>query len=171
MTPSTPRIYVACLASYNNGQLYGDWIDATQEAEGIYADIYAMLKNSSIANAEEWAIHDYEGFGNLRLSEYESISSVQKKAAFIVEHGEDLGTAVLRYCDDDVKEASHMLEDRYCGVYASTADYAEKISESYTIPAPLVHYIDYQNMARDMEINGDITTIATAHDEVHIFHA
>lgn len=27
-------------------------------------------------NAEEWAIHDYEGFGNIKLSEYESIERV-----------------------------------------------------------------------------------------------
>jgi antirestriction protein len=25
-----PRIYVACLAAYNNGNLHGAWIDATQ---------------------------------------------------------------------------------------------------------------------------------------------
>ena len=28
-TLDTPRIYVACLAAYNNGRLHGRWIDAT----------------------------------------------------------------------------------------------------------------------------------------------
>ena len=27
----TPKIYVACLAAYNNGHLHGEWIDATQD--------------------------------------------------------------------------------------------------------------------------------------------
>jgi Antirestriction protein (ArdA) len=32
-----------------------------------------------------------------------------------------------------------------------------------------VHYIDYQAMARDMELNGDVFTIETGFDQVHIF--
>jgi Antirestriction protein (ArdA) len=30
-----PRIYVACLAAYNNGYLHGAWIDAIQGEWGI----------------------------------------------------------------------------------------------------------------------------------------
>ncbi len=67
------RIYVACLASYNNGILFGQWIDATQELDDLYAELRAMLKASPIPDAEEWAIHDYEGFEGLRLSEYTGI--------------------------------------------------------------------------------------------------
>ena len=33
--------------------------------------------------AEEWAIHDYEGFGPLRLDEFESLENVAKVAAGI----------------------------------------------------------------------------------------
>ena len=31
--PDQPRIYVACLAAYNNGCLHGRWIDATTPDE------------------------------------------------------------------------------------------------------------------------------------------
>ncbi|MDT9165744.1 antirestriction protein ArdA, partial [Escherichia coli] len=57
-----PRIYVACLAAYNNGILHGAWIDAAREPWAIYDDIRRMLRASPITDAEEWAIHDYEGF-------------------------------------------------------------------------------------------------------------
>ena len=30
VSDSNPRIYVACLAAYNNGYLHGAWIDADQ---------------------------------------------------------------------------------------------------------------------------------------------
>jgi hypothetical protein len=30
MSNEAPKIYVACLASYNNGILHGKWIDAVQ---------------------------------------------------------------------------------------------------------------------------------------------
>jgi len=58
------KIYVACLAAYNNGYLHGEWIDATQELSDIYDQVNAMLKASPVEEeAEEYAIHDYEGFG------------------------------------------------------------------------------------------------------------
>ncbi|MDP3269183.1 MAG: antirestriction protein ArdA, partial [Legionella sp.] len=103
-----PKIYVACLASYNNGILYGEWIDATQSESEVIADIQTMLASSPIENAEEFAIHDFEGFGNLRLDEYESISTVVAYAEFIVEHDE-LGQALL--ADYGLEEAEKMITD------------------------------------------------------------
>ena len=70
-----PKIYVACLASYNEGRIFGEWIDADQDPEAINEDIFNMLSKSPIANAEEYAIHDYEDFGSLHLGEYEGIST------------------------------------------------------------------------------------------------
>ena len=55
------RIYVACLAAYNNGHLHGEWVEVTDEAS-ICEAVQAMLFRSPIEEAEEWAIHDYEGF-------------------------------------------------------------------------------------------------------------
>ncbi len=64
-----PSIYVACLASYNNAILHGVWIDATQSEDEIMEEIWSMLENSPEPNAEEYAIHDYEGFGNIPIHE------------------------------------------------------------------------------------------------------
>lgn len=50
------RIYVACLAAYNNGILHGAWIDAQQSVEAINADIQKMLRASPIEGAEEYAV-------------------------------------------------------------------------------------------------------------------
>ncbi len=69
----TPRIYVACLASYNSGILWGEWIDATQDPSDIYDDISTMMAESPIENSEEWAVQDYENFGDCQIDEYESI--------------------------------------------------------------------------------------------------
>src|SRR3546814_11380124 len=100
-----PRIYVACLAAYNNGYLHGSWIDAEQDAWAIYDDVKAMLAASPIAEAEEWAIHDYEGFGNVRISEYAGFAYVSELAAFIAEHGE-LGLCLLAHYSGEIEERS-----------------------------------------------------------------
>ena len=53
---------------------------------------------------------------------------------------------------------------------ASLADYMEELTtESVTIPEALRCYVDWQAMARDAEIGGDLFTIETAQGEVHVF--
>lgn len=50
----SPKIYVACLASYNNGKLHGAWIDASLGADHIQDEINSILKSSPETGAEEW---------------------------------------------------------------------------------------------------------------------
>lgn len=163
------RIYAACLAAYNNSILHGCWIDADQDAEDIQAEITAMLKTSPEPDAEEWAIHDYEGFGGVSISEYEVIERVAELAVFISEHNA-LGAAVLERYGNDLDEAKEALEERYCGEYVCLADYAKELTEQSTeIPEQLAFYIDYDRMGRDMTLSGDIEAIETGFGEVHIF--
>ena len=85
--PDPIRIYVACLAAYNNGHLHGEWIEVTDEAS-IWEAVQAMLFTSPIEeDAEEWAIHDYEGFEGAQVGEYFSFASVVELADYIRERG------------------------------------------------------------------------------------
>jgi len=163
----TLQIYVACLASYNNGILYGEWIDVTQSEDDVKADIQAMLKNSPVEDAEEYAIHDYEGFGNLRLSEYESIATVVVYAEFIVEHGE-LGQALL--ADYGLEEAERMISDCYQGCFDSEVDFARELFEECygnAIPEGLMFYFDVEAFARDMFI--DHYCSVSSNGMIHVF--
>ncbi|MEW7986976.1 MAG: antirestriction protein ArdA [Candidatus Thiodiazotropha endolucinida] len=164
-----PKIYVADLAAYNNGILHGVWIDASEDIETLQEQVSAMLAASPESAAEEFAVHDYEGFGGLSISEYEGLESINQKALFIEEFGE-LGAAVLDYLDDDPDEARKAMEECYSGEYESLADYARQLTEETgEIPEHLAFYIDYERMGRDMELSGDIYTIETAYDEIHVF--
>ncbi|HAT1956916.1 TPA: antirestriction protein ArdA [Legionella pneumophila] len=147
------QIYVACLASYNNGILYGKWIDATQSESDIIDEIHEMLVHSPVEGAEEFAIHDFEGFGGVRLEEYDSISTIVAYADFISEH-EELGAALL--ADYDLEEAEIMIRDRYHDSYYSEVDFAWHLFEecySNTIPDNLMCYFDCEAFARDLFIN------------------
>lgn len=163
------RIYVACLASYNNAILHGVWIDATQDLEDIQDQVQDMLKDSPESDSEEYAIHDYEGFGSYQVSEYEGLESVQAIASFIEEHGEIAGD-LLSHLGDDIDDATKAIDENYAGCYLSLADYAEELTEQTgDIPQHLQFYIDYEKMGRDMELSGDTFTTETAHDQVHVF--
>ncbi len=148
----TPKIYVACLASYNAGKLYGKWIDADQTAEEIQAEIREMLKGSPEPFAEEWAIHDYEGFEGIRLDEYESIGKIAELARLIQEHGEAFA-AYAGYVGLDYATAEG-FEEAYSGEWGSEEEFAEDLMrECYEIPEHLEFYIDYEKFARDLFIN------------------
>jgi len=164
------RIYVACLAAYNSGHLHGRWIDATQGESHIWEQTQAMLAASPEEGAEEWAIHDYEGFEGAPVSEWESFESVAEMAEFIEEH-ETLGGKLIEHYGGELKDAKTALE-HYHGQYESVEDYARGFTEDIsTIPENLAFYIDYARMGRDWEMSGDIFTIETAFDEIHIFGA
>lgn len=165
---TTPRIYVADLAAYNAGHLHGIWIDATLDMDKIQEQIDKLLASSPVADCEEVAIHDYEGFGNYPLSEYESIPAVQQIACFIEAHDE-LGIGLLSNFGD-LGEAEKALEEDYAGHYENVADFAEELTKETTeIPENLTFYIDYERIGQDLEYSGDIYTIQVSNREVHVF--
>ena len=164
-TNLNPEIYVACLASYNAGILFGKWIQNLQSEDDIHTEIQQMLVESPVPNAEEWAIHDYTNFGSYPLSEHASISSVCEVAAFIEEHG-DLGIELAAHIGGDLDNARDVIENNYHGVHNSELDFATDLfDECYSaeIPENLRYYIDYDAFRRDLfmgdyysiEINGD----------------
>ena len=163
-----PKIYIADLAAYNAGYLHGVWIDATEDLETVQEQINAMLAGSPVEHAEEYALHDYEGFGSLHLSEYTGIKELLALAEFIEENPE-LGTELLSHFCGDIEEAQNAL-DNYAGRYDSLADFAQDLTEDTTeIPKHLEFYIDYERMARDMEMSGDVYTITGDDHQMHVF--
>ena len=168
MNELTPRIYVRCLAAYNNGQLHGAWIDADQSADAIHDEIRAVLASSPTPGAEEWAIHDYEDFGGIQLSEYEDIDRVAEIAALLVEYGEPFGAW---YSDDPSADVSD-FEDAYRGEYESEEAYAEgfiaDVGMLDSIPENLRYYFDYGRFARDLFMS-DMHSVRSGHGTAYVF--
>lgn len=128
-----------------------------------------MLSNSPEEDAEEYAIRDYEGFEGYSVSEWSGIDELHKVACFI-EENPGIGGALLSQFCDNLEEAMQAIEDNYYGCYDSLADYTEELTTSTSeVPDHLSYYIDYDRMGRDMEMSGDIFTVETAHNELHVF--
>lgn len=171
---NTPRIYVASLADYNCG-LLGKWIDATQGCDAIHDEIKELLYHSTAHNAEEWAIHDYENFGGVTFSEFEAIEIVAELALLITEHGTIFGQIVEHFGGTgSLDEAKRCAAEGYQGAHTSLEAYVyDFVEECYgdvmkDLPEFLRNHIDYDGMARDMEMGGDIFTIEWE-GSVHVF--
>lgn len=172
-----PRIYVASLSDYNAGRLHGSWLDADVEAADLAEGVQNMLARSPEPLAEEYAIHDYEGFGPLRLNEYESLESVSIVAQGIAEYGPAFAHWAALVGTTDT-EALSRFDDAYRGHHASVADYGESLLEDMglrqeleaAVPEFLEPYvrIDVEAFARDLELSGDVT-VSPGDGGVYIF--
>ena len=154
LSEDKPQIYVACLSSYTNGILYGEWLDATCDVEDIQEQIKQLLAKSPMPGAEEFAIHDCMGFGSLHIEQHESIEEIHEKAHFILEHGE-LGAAVLAYHGGNLEYATNTLEE-YVDEYESELDYATELFDElylHDVPKHVQSYIDYEQFKRDIFID------------------
>jgi antirestriction protein len=162
-----PRIYVRCLAAYNSGYLHGLWIDAAQHLNDIQNDINWMLSWSPVGHievCEEWAIHDYEGFGSFQLSEYESLEVVSAIASAIAQYGEVFAAYVS--CEypsiqeiEGWDEVIEKFQSAYAGHFESEKDFALKSSEidemfdfaAFQKQFPFwANHIDWESVAVDL---------------------
>lgn len=155
------RIYVASLADYNAGRLHGVWIDVEgKTGDEIYEEVKAMLLSSPTPLAEEYAIHDYEGFMGIRLSEYEGLDTIATIAEGISEYGE----AYAAYASDVGHPANLQdFEDSFYEAVDDLAEFAyEMFDAQYGIDAldekfPLAGYVgslscyvDWEQMGKDL---------------------
>jgi antirestriction protein len=164
-----PRIYVRSLVDYTEGHDIGDWIDATQDLEDIHADIRNIRSRSLHAHwtgqpAEEWAIHDQDGFGQITLSEYESLDVVCALGKGIAEHGLAFSAWAEISDERDVYTLARFSE-AYLGEYENREAYADHIvdelrgeEELAKLPEWLrnIVRIDTEHMVHEMETSGDI---------------
>lgn len=149
----TPRVYIACLASYNSGILHGEWIEAT-DADTIRDGIQKVLQESPTPGAEEWAMHDYEGFGPVCLSEWPDIDRLARLGALIDEHGEAFAAYAAHVGEEYATE--EIFLDAFCGEWESERAYAEHLFDElylHEIAVQIAYYIDYEAFTRDVFID------------------
>lgn len=164
---TTPRIYIACLACYNDGKLHGEWVDATQDAESI-DECRAEMQRQCGHTDNDWAIHDSDNFEGARIAEHDDFSHVSELANLIQEHG----AAYVAYMND--VGAEYATEDQftedYCGEWSSEEAFTEETfrESGNTIPAELEFYVDWEKMAHDWFIN-DYSSARAANGNVFVF--
>ena len=173
---TVPSIYVASLADYNHGVLHGDWLNATVEPDELHEQIRAILARSQQPNAEEWAIHGYEGFCGLDIDEHENLESVFRLATGIAQHGE----AFAIYADWVGFENAKPEEfgDHHAGSYESLGACARELADSLGWEHQVEQFadesgigpyvvIDYEALAEDLRHEWHIVETDRG---VHVFY-
>jgi antirestriction protein len=172
-----PRIYVASLADYNAGWLHGAWIDADQATSAIEDAIAEILRTSRTPLAEEWAIHDHEGFDPFPVGEFCSIETLSLLACRIREHGPAFAAWAAHL--SSASEADDSFSEAFSGEWESISDYAEQMLDDFgleaaidsVVPEGLRAYvrIDAEGLGRDLVLGGDVVALDTPSGSVWIF--
>ena len=162
-------IYVACLSAYNNGYLHGSWIDASEGIDHVQECIKEMLASSPMnyggEECEEWAIHDFQGFGNYRVEEYSDLEELCAIADLMKECGDRFPDDVVSDLINDygIDGAKEKMEDDYIGEFDSPTDLAYQYVEDTClldgVSKTVAQYFDYEAFGRDLEMGGDVFSV------------
>lgn len=163
---TTPRIWVGCLACYNNGNLTGEWFDAIEGDDITLGDVHGGAQYVSPGCEELWVL-DHE---NLPLKGECSPHDAAQFALVVEEVHESDREAFIAWAlsgdqieDGDGLPSTSDFEERYCGTWASFREFAENLADDIAlldgIPDEIARYFDWQSWTRDLAF--DYTTCNT----------
>jgi len=174
-----PQVWIGSLADYNAGILTGDWVDAATSADELETAARQIVAGSETQDAEEWAIFDYEGFGDWKIGEHEGFEVVSAVARGITEHG--LAFAAWASIHDAEPDMLESFVDRYLGAYDSPKDWAETVMDDMgvpellaaALPSQLQSYasIDTERWVRDAWLGGEVVIVNKPDGGVWVFAA
>lgn len=151
----TMRIYVGTYAKYNDGNLFGKWLDLED-----YTDRDDFYKACAELHADEedpeFMFQDWEGIMSNMINESYVSPECWSLLDAYEKYDED---AVNAYCYCFGEWNENDFNERYRGEYDSWEHMAEELLEETgelnRIPESLRYYFDYEKYANDLRIGGD----------------
>lgn len=154
-------VYVGTYAKYNNGSLYGKWLNLSDYKD--YEEFYDACRE----------LHQDETDPELMFQDYENIpdgliceSGISEKVFDLIKEVKDMSDTEreafavwFEYDCNDIKDLDaddivNKFRDMYRGKYDSETDFACEIAEEYLeeLPDFAKRYFDYNAFARDLFI-------------------
>lgn len=151
---TTPKLYVGTYAKYNNGSLFGEWVDLTDFSDfGEFMDHIRDLHSDE--EYPEFMFQDFEGFPKCWYSESGIDEETFDKIIEFSELDDDQRDAVeafLKYKGEnwDISD----IIDAYQGYYSSEADFGyemgEQMLDDNNVPEWMYNYFDYEKYGREL---------------------
>ena len=153
----TMRIYVGTYAKYNDGNLFGKWLNLENYTDRD--EFYEACAELHVDEEDpEFMFQDWEGIPSDMISESHVSPECWTLLDAYEKYDEDAVNAYC-YCFGEWDERD--FNDRYRGAYDSWEHLAEELLEETgqlgEIPESLRYYFDYEKYANDLRISGDFT--------------
>ena len=138
-TLSAARVYVGTYAKYNNGSLYGAWLDLSDYSDK--EEFYEACRE----------LHEDEEDSEYMFQDWENVPEGLIGESWISENFFALRNAVEDLSEEDADDLIKAFQDEYIGQYDDEEDFATQIvAECYELPDFAETYFDYQRFARDL---------------------
>lgn len=174
---TTPRVWIACLACYNDGRLVGDWFPADIADDVTLDEIHAHYGGTRMDCEEVWCF-DTDG---LPISREMSPAEAAEWGRLLAEVDEWQRDALAAWVasGDYITQGTGDLpslpdfEERYAGEWDTFEAYAAELFEDcgYAVEMPehLAPYLDMAAWARDLAY--DYTTLRAPGGGVFVFRS
>lgn len=158
------RVWIGCMACYNNGNLRGDWHDAESAGDVTPEDIHG-----GETDHEELWCYDLEGFpkgsGEMSPADAQAMAEAMAK----VDEPEAFAAWVENGCGtfEDVDG----FQEAFCGEYESEEDYAEELAEELGVLQTQWpnNCIDWEQAARELFCGDYWSTSVRGGRRVYVF--
>lgn len=178
------KIYLTDLAAYNKGFLFGEWVslpcsdlDETLSKILRAGEAMCFIEESYFEKHEEYFITDYEweDIKLFEIGEYENIFALNKQLK-LVESCNSLELKAIRFLlseqiTSNLEDAYYKADDVTIYENQTMEDVAyELLNECYDLdklPSIISCHIDYDAVARDLELDGNYTVIE---NDVYEYH-
>lgn len=179
------KIYLTDLAAYNKGYLFGEWIslpsdNLDEQLSKILkaGEALCFLEEGYYEEHEEWFVTDYEwdDIDLFEIQEYENIFTLNEQLELV----KDLSTYQLKAIRfllseniaKDLEDAFYKADDVLIYENQSLEDVAydlmQELYNADALPSIIANHIDYEGIARDLEIEGAYTVIE---NDVYEYHS
>jgi antirestriction protein len=140
-------VYIACLASYNNGILYGHWVDLDliTDKEELTTTIDYILKHSPTVGAEEYACNDWVGIPSFLADEYPNWDDVFEYLTVIQEVSDEDAYKYACECHDSVL-SKRDFNSTFMGCYSSVEEFCMEFTDNMIEINYLVNYVDWDRV-------------------------
>ena len=178
------KIYLTDLAAYNKGYLFGEWVSLPSDnldetlAKILRAgEAMCFIEENYFEKHEEYFITDYEweDIELFEINEFENIFSLNETLFRLEQFNQrDLKAIVFLLSEQiasNLEDAITKADDVVIYENQTISDVAyELLNECYDIdklPSLIINHIDYDGIARDLEIDGNYTVID---NDVYEYH-
>ena len=159
---TTPRVWIGCLACYNDGRLVGDWFDAATADEVTTYDVHGAHSRAD-SHDELWCF-DHE---NIPVrGEMDPLTAAAWGRVY-TEVGPEHWPALCAWVESEGTGDLPSIpdfEDRYQGHWESFEDYARQLADDIGLLAGvpeeiIANYFDWDSWTRDLAFDN------TTHDD------
>ena len=173
---NAPAVWVACLSSYNHGNLHGAWVNVPDSVEEMRELIEQVLQSSPSPDGEEWGFFDNSELAPFDIGEYEDLETLVMYATAInlakADNNDDAFSVwdYDEYRGDDAESIYNRFKDQYMGCFRDGVEFSESyFDDCNEIPAHLSNYIDYEAVWRDLR--NDAYYLKESYADNHVFRS